>query len=204
MEILIGTKNAYKSGEMVSFLEGVPNLEIHFLKDQDFDLHVEEDGESLKENACKKAIEISKETNYLTLTSDGGVDLPGLGENWEFLRNQRFIGENKTDLQKAKKVLEIMKDLKDEDRKAEYHLALAIALNGKLLWVEEAITEKGYITQELVDEDITETMWMGHIWFYPEFGKVFNKLTEFEKKKVRKQSKNLKKSLQEFLLDNNF
>ena len=204
MNLLIGTKNAYKVGEMVSYLENIPDLEVHFLKDQNFQIVVEEDGESLKENAEKKAVEISKKTKYLTLASDGGVDIPDLGEKWNFLKNQRTVGQEKSDVEKAKTLLEIMKDLKGEERRAQYYLALALAKNGRLLWLDESVTEKGYIIEELPDENIPKYRWMGHIWYYPEFGKVFNKLNDIELNEVRKQAKELKAKLQKVLLDNNF
>jgi len=199
MDILIGTKNAYKVGEMIFLLEGLENTKIHFLKDQDFDIEVKEDGKSLKENAEKKAIEISKKTNFLTLASDAGVDIPALGEKWNFLKSQRMVGQEKSDLEKVKTLLKMMEGLEGEERKIENYLALALAKNGKLLWVDEDITEKGYVSETLIDENIPENRWLGHIWFYCEFDKVFNKLNDVELKKIREQSKNLKKSLQKFL-----
>lgn len=199
MEILIGTKNAYKVGEMVFLLEGLKNVNIHFLKDQDFNIQVEEDEKSLKDNAAKKAIEISQKTNLLTLASDAGVDIPALGEKWNFLKSQRMVGQEKSDLEKVKTLLKIMEGLQGEDRRIENYLALALAKNGKLLWVDEDITERGYVTEDLVDENIPENRWLGHIWYYHEFNKVFNKLNDIELIKVREQSKNLKKSLQKFL-----
>ena len=204
MEILIATKNAYKATEMSSFLEDLVNVKIHLLKDQDFEVEVEEDGKSLKENAVKKAIEISKKTKYLTLASDGGVDIPGLGEKWDFLKNQRTVGQWKSDIEKAKKLLDLMEGLKGEGRKTEYYLALALAKEGKLIWADEGIMERGHIVEELPDEDIPEYRWMGHIWYYREFGKVFNKLNDKEVKKVREQSKELKGKLQKILLTEDF
>ncbi len=202
MDILIGTKNSYKVGEITSLLDGVLDLRIHLLKDQNFEIKVEEDGSSLKENAIKKAIAISKKTNYLTLASDGGVDIPGLGDKWDILRNQRIVGEQSTDIEKAKKLLNMMKGLKGEDRKVEYFLALAIAKEGKLLWVDEGIMERGHIVEKLPDENIPMHRWMGHLWYYREFEKVFNKLDEKQLERVREQSKDLKARLQNVLLTN--
>jgi inosine/xanthosine triphosphate pyrophosphatase family protein len=199
MDILIATKNAYKVGEMAFYLEDLEGIKIHFLKDQGFDIEIEENCKSLKENAGKKAIEISKKTNFLTLASDGGVTIPALGEKWDFLRSQRMVGEEKSDLEKSKTLLEMMKDLEGEERKIENYLALAVAKNGKLLWSDEKVTERGYVLEHLVDEDIPEYRWLGHLWYYREFGKVFNKLDAKELKQVREQAKELKENLQKFL-----
>ncbi len=196
MNILIGTKNAYKVDELLFYLEGIENISIHFLKDQNIDVDVLEDGDTLEENAQKKAIEISKRTDFFVLASDGGVDISALGENWNFLKNQRTVGEKRSDVQKAEKLLEMMKSLQGEERKVVFHHALALAKDGNIFWSDEKITERGYIANRLPDKNIPKGKWLSHIWYYPEFGKVFNRLDEFELKKVREQSKELKQSLQ--------
>jgi len=49
--------------------------------------------------------------------------------------------------------------------------------------------------EELPDRVIPEYRWMGHIWYYSQYKKVFNKLSEKEKEGVRKQGAGIKKSL---------
>jgi XTP/dITP diphosphohydrolase len=195
MNILIGTKNKYKATEMESLLGKFPNLNIHFWDELNLNIKVEEDQNTLRKNAEKKAIEISKLADYYVLTSDGGVDIPGLGKKWDILRNQRTVGENKTDLEKTDKLLNLMRGLKLEKRKATYFLALALAKNGELIWSTEQIYDKGYIAEELPDRDISLGLWMGHLWYYPQFKKVFNKLNEKQKEEVRKQGIGIKRSL---------
>ncbi len=195
MDILIGTKNQYKATEMASFLGNHPGVNIHFWEKLDLKITVEEDQPTLQKNAEKKAIEISKLTDWYVLASDGGVDIPGLGKKWDILRNQRIVGEDKTDVEKAEKLLDLMKDLKGEERKAGYRLGLALAKNGKLIWSTEQISDRGYIAGELIDKEIPPYKWMGHLWYYPQFNNVFNKLSEEEKKEVRKQGIGIKESL---------
>lgn len=199
MNILIATKNAYKIDEMVYLLEGIEDLKIHLLENQNINIQVKEEGKTLKENAQRKAREISKETDFFTFASDGGVDIPALGRDWNFLKNQRTLGEESSDLEKAKRLLKMMEGINGEKRKVEFHLALAIAKNGKIIWSDEQITEKGYIAKELPDENIPKGKWLSNIWYYPEFGKVFNKLTPYELKVVRKQSNKLKSNLQRII-----
>lgn len=195
MDILIGTKNQYKATEMASFLGKRCGVNIHFWEEFGLEIKVEEDQPTLKKNAEKKAIEISKLTNWYVLASDGGIDIPGLGKKWDILKNQRTVGENNTDLEKAEKLLDLMKDLKGEKRNASYHLALALSKDGKLIWSTEQITERGYIAEKLPDREIPPYRWVGHLWYYPQFNKIFNKLSEKEKEKVRKQSFGIKRSL---------
>lgn len=196
MDILIGTKNQYKATEMVSFLGNLLGVKIHFWDEFGQEIKIEEDQLTLEKNAEKKAIEISKLTDWYVLASDGGVNIPGLGKKWDILRNQRVVGEDKTDLEKAEKLLDLMKGLKGEKRKAAYYLALALAVKGKLIWSTEQISEKGYILEELPDREIPKSRWMGHLWYYPQYNKVFNKLNEEEKEGARKQAAGIKRSLQ--------
>ncbi len=195
MDILIGTKNQYKATELASFLGNHHGVNIHSWEELGLEIKVEENQPTLKKNAEKKAIEISKLTNWYVLASDGGVDIPGLGKKWDILRNQRIVGEDKTDVEKAEKLLDFMKGLTGEKRKASYRLALALAKNGKLIWSTEQISDNGFISEELIDKEIPPYRWMGHLWYYPQYNKVFNKLSEKEKEEVRKQGIGIKESL---------
>ncbi|MBU2214251.1 hypothetical protein KJ996_06495, partial [Patescibacteria group bacterium] len=93
----------------------------------------------------------------------------------------------------------LMKDLKGEERKVIYHLALALAKNGKVIWSKEEITDKGFIAKDLIDNNIPKYRWMGHIWYYPKHKKVFNQLNKNELADVRKEGKKLQISLQKQL-----
>lgn len=185
MDILIGTRNAYKATEVAQFLAGIPDLNILYLKDLDLEIKVEENELTLEKNARKKAEAISKLGSWYVLTSDGGVDIPGLGKKWDILRNQRIVGEDKTDLEKANKLLSLMKGLKGEERRACYYLALTLAKDGKVVWSIQGVTDKGYIVEELPSKNIPQYRWMGHIWYYSQFEKTFNQLNDLEKEKVR-------------------
>lgn len=195
MDILIGTKNRYKATEIISLLGKLSGVKAHIWEELGLEIKVEENQPTLKKNAEKKAFEISKLTDWYVLASDGGVDIPGLGKKWDILRNQRIVGEDKTDLEKAEKLLSLMKNLKGERRKASYCLALALAKKGKLIWSTEQITDKGFIAEKLSDRKIPPYRWMGHLWYYPQYKKVFNQLSEKEKREVRKQGAELKISL---------
>lgn len=176
-----------------------PGVKIHFWDKLGLEIKVEEDQTTLRKNAEKKAIEISKLTDWYVLASDGGVDIPGLGKKWDIIRNQRTVGEDKTDLEKAEKLLSLMKGLKREKRQASYRLALALAKKGMLIWSTEQITDRGFITEEFVDKEIPPYRWMGHLWYYPQHKKVFNKLSKREKEEVRTQGAKIKRDLRKVI-----
>jgi len=195
VDILIGTKNQYKATEMVFFLGNLPGVNIHSWEEADLEIKIKENQSTLKKNAEKKAIEISKLTDWYVLASDGGFNVPGLEKKWGRLRNQRIVGEDKTDVEKAEKLLDLMKGLKGEKRKVSNRLALALAKKGKLIWSTEQISDRGYISEELPDREIPAYSWVGHLWYYPQHKKVFNKLSNEEKNEVRKQGAGIKRSL---------
>lgn len=195
INILIGTKNPYKAGVMEYMLKGIQNVNIYLLKDTGINIEVEEDGSSLLENAQKKAVEISKHTDMYVLTSDGGVDIPALGDKWDILRNQRIVGHDNTDIQKVNTLLELMKGIKKDERKVEYYLSLALALKGKLISSFEDITDRGYIVEELPYGNIPSGMWMGYVWYYPELNKTYTQLNEKELKEINKQGDGLRRKL---------
>lgn len=199
MNILIGTKNPYKAGVMEYMLSDIDNVKIHLLKDSNINIEIEEDGPSLIENAKKKAIEISKYTDWYVLTSDGGVDIPSLGSKWDILRNQRIVGHENDDRTKIIKILKLMKGIKREDRKVEYHLALALALEGKIVGVLEGITDRGYIIEKMPKGDIPFGMWMGHIWYYPKYQKTFTQLNEIQLNEANSQGDVLKEGLKKLI-----
>jgi len=199
MDILIGTRNAYKKEEMIWFLGENPKFNIHSLDELNINIKVEENKSSLIKNAEKKAKELSKLTDYYVLASDGGVDIPGLGNKWNFLKSQRTVGENNTDLIKVQYLLSLMKDLKGAQREVTNYLALALAKNGKVIWSNEEITDRGYITKDLINENIPKYRWIGHIWYYQKHKKVFNELNKNELADVRKQGRKLQISLQKQL-----
>ena len=195
LNILIGTKNKYKAEEMVAFLGDISEIKIYFLADTNINIKIEENQKTLKKNAEKKAIELSKLTDFYVLTSDSGIDIPGLGNKWDILRNQRIVGEFSSDLEKANKLLELMKDLKGEERRATNHFAMALALKGNLLWSDQQIIERAYIIEELPDREIPQYKWMSHVWYYPQYNKVLNKLNDEEKEELRIQAVGIKNSL---------
>jgi inosine/xanthosine triphosphate pyrophosphatase family protein len=199
MDILIGTRNQYKLEEMVNLLDGIGGIKVHYLDEIPEKIIVEEDQNSLEANAQKKAMVISRHTDWYVLASDGGNDIPGLGKKWDVLRNQRVVGETKTDKEKVAVLMDLMKGLKGDRRRCTYYLALALAKNGELLWSWMDKIDEGVIVEKPAERKIPPYLWMGHVWYYPKFDKTANELNENEKVEVRKQSMELKDGLQKFL-----
>jgi len=185
LHILIATNNKFKINEMKWFLSDLENCVFHELSEINNAPDVEEDGETLEENANKKAQQISQLTDWIVFTSDVGVELPGLGDKWDYRRPRRILGEHATEAQKARKLIEMMKELHGKDRKAYYPLALSFAKNGKILWSKEFSSYTGYITEEPDFEDIGPNKGMGRLWYIPEFNQTEDRLSEDQHNKLR-------------------
>jgi XTP/dITP diphosphohydrolase len=198
MDILIGTNNAFKIDEMEWFLRGIPDLTIHYLKELENVPDVEEDGETLEENAIKKAVVISKLTDWIVMTSDVGILIDALGEKWDYRRPRRILGEHATEKEKVEKLMELMKGLKGEERKAGYPLALAFAQDGKLLWSKEFISYEGYIVSEPDLEGIGQHKGMGRMWYLPQFRTTEDKLTPEQRNQLRDIQEPVRDEIREF------
>ena len=105
------------------------------LKDFDFEIigldnfpglmNIEEDGDSFKENALKKARVSAKETNLLTLADDSGLEVDYLNGK-PGIYSARFSGENATDEENNKKLLKELKGVAEEKRTARFKCVMAI------------------------------------------------------------------------------
>lgn len=197
MELLIATKNKFKIAEMMWYLEGVKGVNIHYLEELGCDPKVEEDCQTLLDNAEKKARKISELTEWFVLCSDRGVDIPGLKDRWDILRNQRIIGEGKNDREKVDTLLDLMEGLKGQERMAEDHFALALAQGGRILWSGQVVADQAYIAEEVGVEDIPQSTWMGFLLYYPKFKKRYTQLNLEEKEEVRSQQLPLKVQFQD-------
>ncbi|MGM0438126.1 MAG: XTP/dITP diphosphatase [Bacillota bacterium] len=105
------------------------------LKDFDFEIigldnypelmNIEEDGDSFRENALKKARVSAKETNLLTLADDSGLEVDYL-DGKPGIYSARFSGKNATDEENNKKLLEELEGVEKEKRTARFRCVMAI------------------------------------------------------------------------------
>lgn len=186
MDLLLATNNQFKQKEMLWHLDDLEGINLHYMSEID-PIEVVEDGKTLLENAEKKAREISEKTDWYVLTSDAGVDIPGLKEKWDMIRPKRIVGEHKNDLEKLKTLLEMMEGLTGSERACKFHLALAVGHKGQVLWSKEVEAEDGVIVETFDDRPINLNTWMARAWWYPEVGKTDEDLTPEQRAAVRQR-----------------
>ena len=116
MKLILATQNRDKVREMKELLR---NLELEIFTSADFPElpEITEDGETLEENAIKKARVIHQITGLLCLADDTGLEVDALnGQPGVF--SSRFAGENANYDENVDKLLKLMKFVPDKERTA--------------------------------------------------------------------------------------
>ncbi|MBE9503213.1 MAG: XTP/dITP diphosphatase [Proteobacteria bacterium] len=125
VDIVIATRNPGKVRELQSLLDSV---DVHLLSLDDFDQigEVEETGNTFEENALLKATEVAKATGYVTIADDSGLMVDVLDGRPGVL-SARYAGDNASDSDNNKKLLNELKDLPLEKRDAAFVCVIASA-----------------------------------------------------------------------------
>lgn len=135
MQLIVATRNLKKLKEIKRLFKGLP-LEIKSLKDFFFAPKIIEDGTTFKENAEKKALEISKHLKGLILGEDSGIEVKALNGQ-PGIYSSRFSGRGANDKKNNKKLLKLLNGIPESKRLAQYRCAVAIGCNGRLLCLKE-------------------------------------------------------------------
>lgn len=120
-KLLIATNNKGKLEELKNML---PEYEILSLKDVNCNIEVIEDGKTFEENAKKKAKEIYDVTNIPCIADDSGLCIDFF-DGWPGVFTDRFLEENVSKDEKNNYILEKMKNLKNDQRKAKVKCVIA-------------------------------------------------------------------------------
>jgi len=129
MEIVLATKNRDKIREIREVLKKVEFVSIEFPE-------VKEDGETLRENAVKKAETIASFTGKMALADDSGLEVKALGGK-PGVRSARFAGEKVSYTENNRKLLDLMSNV--GDREAKFRCVVALARPGSKTIVREGV-----------------------------------------------------------------
>ncbi|WP_055071532.1 XTP/dITP diphosphatase [Clostridium massiliamazoniense] len=192
-KLIVASNNKKKIEEIKSVLNEV-DLEVRSLKEEGIDIDVVEDGLTFGANSRKKAVEIKEyllkngKNDFIVLADDSGLEVDYLnGEPGVF--SARYSGTHGDDDANNKKLLEKLKNVKWEDRKAKFvcvitlinDLGKEIAVRGE---VEGIITEK---------ESGKAGFGYDPLFFIEEYNKTFSEMTGEEKNKISHRGKALEK-----------
>ena len=194
LKIFLATGNKHKIEEISDIFSDIENVEILSIKDGVEIPEVIEDGTTFEENSKKKAVEIAKFLNMITIADDSGLCVEALnGEHG--LYSARYSGTG-DDLKNNEKLIENLKGV--ENRKAKFVSVITLAKpNG------ETFSFEGEILGEIVDNPKGNTGFGYDPHFYvEEYQKTLAELPEL-KNKISHRAKaleKLKKELKNILL----
>ncbi len=178
--ILLATNNRAKQQALRGLLEGLPlnpvtPAELGLVADPD------ETAETHEAIAVEKAVEWSRLAGMLAIASDGGLLVPSLGANWESRYTHRFAGPAADDDERRSRLLQLLGNAEGTERAASWMEALAIADSGKPLKAWELQGGSGVIAREAEPGPHAPGFWVFPLWYFPEIGKYYNKLSQKEK-----------------------
>jgi len=169
-KIVLATHNQHKVKEIMAIFTDIP-IQIETLDKFPGAPEVVEDGKTLEENAQKKAYQIAKFTNQISLADDSGLEVEFL-DGMPGVISARYAGVGCTFADNNNKLLKAMKGVPTEHRKARFRCVMALAVpEGATQTVEGALD--GYITERSRGE---EGFGYDPVFLVPEQGKTLAEL----------------------------
>ena len=136
-KLVISTGNQNKIDEISYILKDLP-IEILSKKDIGLgQLDVIEDGDTLEANSRLKARALADKTDYIVMADDSGLFVDILNGD-PGVYSSRYGGEEGNNEKNNKKLLEVLKDIPLEDRKAKFKTVIVLITEDK-----EEVTVEG-------------------------------------------------------------
>jgi XTP/dITP diphosphohydrolase len=177
-KVIVASNNQGKIKEIKEILKDFP-LEVISLKEANIKVDVVEDGKTFMENAYKKAYEIYKITGEMMLSDDSGLMVDVLnGAPGVF--SARFAGEHGNDKKNNEKLLELLKDKKEEDRKAKFVAAMVFIINEN-----KVVQAQGECNGYIIDEERGyDGFGYDPLFYIPDLKKTFAEISSSEKNAI--------------------
>jgi XTP/dITP diphosphohydrolase len=186
LQLVLATRNPDKVKEITFILKEI-NIEILDLNRFPNCPDVVEDGETLRDNALKKAREVFHHTKILTLADDTGLEVDYLlGAPGVY--SSRYAGENATYADNVKKLLKALHAVPPRKRGARFKCVMALVGQG-IEKVVEGIVE-GKI---LLEQRGTDGFGYDPIFVPQDFMKTYAEMTMDEKNRISHRANALEK-----------
>ena len=189
--VLLATGNRDKQGEFRRLLQGLP---LQPVSPEEIDAPAgmgswrnfapEETGDTHEAIARDKAAQWSQAASMLAIASDGGLVIPALGPRWESRYTHRFAGPAADDSQRLQRLLELMRPLRDDDRRASWAEALALADRGRVLASWELTGGEGVIDEQRAETGPVPEFWAFTVWRFPQFDATYSQLTAVQRESI--------------------
>lgn len=126
IELVIASTNVHKIREFKAMLKSNYRFDLRSLRDFPDYTPPPETGTTFEQNATLKATHASAALNRWVIADDSGLIVPSLGEI-PGVYSARFAGNDATDADNRKMLLEKMQHLLEEDRHAYYECCIVLA-----------------------------------------------------------------------------
>ncbi len=144
-KLLLATNNSGKLKEMSVLLRN-SKLEITTPMEQGIHLEVQESGKTFRDNAILKAEAFSSVSGLMSLSDDSGLEVDILnGEPG--VMSARYAGPNASDKDRIDYLLEKLRGVPFDRRKARFRCVMAVAAPGGKVEIFEGVCE-GIISEE--------------------------------------------------------
>lgn len=189
MKKLIVASNNQKKIKEIKHILSKYQIEVVSLKEAGIDVDVIEDGDTFLENAYKKASEIHDIVkDYMVLADDSGLMVESLG-GAPGVYSARFAGEHGNDKKNNEKLLSLLKDKNDIERKAKFVCAMVLIKDkNNVIKVQGEI--EGIITTE---EKGTDGFGYDPLFYIPKFHMTFAEMNSELKNSISHRAIALKK-----------
>ncbi len=163
-------------------------------------IKIKEGTKSLRENAYLKALAASRlYSQRVIMATDGGVEIPYLGDKWNPVLTKRLGGldmeEKLTDRQRTEKLIEIMKGAKGKDRWMQWWEVVIIMKGSKILYETKIKGGKGYLMDKIPPGFKESGFWLAYVWLMPKLNKPYMFLSDEERLKYGTVKSRLLKEL---------
>ncbi len=133
MKLLISTRNRHKLKEIRAIMK-IPNLDLLCMDNFSDIPEIEEDGDSFKANAKKKAVTLALKTGLWTIADDSGLEVYAL-DYAPGIYSARYAGEPADYQENNIKLLHELEDI--DDRSARFKCVMALSTpEGKVQFIE--------------------------------------------------------------------
>ncbi|CAM2743763.1 XTP/dITP diphosphatase [Hathewaya histolytica] len=193
-KVIVASNNEHKIKEIKNILSNI-GIEVVSLKEEGIDIDVEETGTTFMENSYLKAktiFDLNKEA--CVLADDSGLSVDYLnGEPGVY--SARYAGEHGNDKKNNEKLLDKLKGVPREKRKAKFICSMALVLDDN-----KVIKVQGEVNGEILEEQKgTEGFGYDPLFYVDRFQKTYAEMTEDEKNSISHRGKALELLREELL-----
>ncbi len=187
-ELVLATRNPDKARELATLLSNM-GIRIRTLADFPEAPEVEEDGDTCRDNAIKKAVTIAKVTGVVAVADDTGLEVDAL-DGRPGVHAARYAGEGATYEDNCRKLLKELSGVPTEKRRARFITVAAIAKPGGEVEVAEGMLE-GQITEVPIGE---KGFGYDPVFLVPTLGKTLAELNAEEKNSISHRARAFRKA----------